>query len=251
MQGGEEKKLLTAPLNNILLRIQALKQINAHPARSVVAFGNKVYNAAERGVGDSGGCFAETALPAQRGPLVTVMILFTGSLAMTTFSVEGSEVTFWVLHLHAHWRTLWNPVRWKKLFLPISWQWSQRYLRLVYLHHRNLVGNGFVLLHPSSPSAVANNRLCDRNTDLSHSHRNDASTLRQIQVKGKVCVYLRINLCQAGWRGRAQCMGDKHQIMVWPISFSIALLGHYHRNGPVGLSGSYMQEYAPRALLST
>ena len=94
MQGGEEKKLLPAPLNNTLLRIQALKQINAHPARSVVAFGNKVYNAAERGRGDSGGCFAETALPAQRGPLVTVMILFTGSLAMTTFSVEGSEVTF-------------------------------------------------------------------------------------------------------------------------------------------------------------
>ena len=151
-------------------------------------------------------------------------------------------------------RTLANTVEHcalKKLFLPISWQWSQRCLRLVYLHHRNLVGNGFVLLHPSSPSAVANNRLCDRNTDLSHSHCNDASTLRQIQVKGKVCVYLCINLCQAGWRGRAQCMGDKHQIMVWPISFSIALLGHYHRNGTVGLSGSYMQEYAPRALLST
>ena len=44
-------------------------------------------------------------------------------------------------------------------------------------------------------------------------------------------------------------MGDKHRIMVWPISFSIALLGHYHRNGPLGLLG-YMQEYA-RTLLST
>ena len=63
----------------------------------------------------------------------------------------------------------------------------------------------------------------------------------------RVC--MRFSLCQAGWWGGTQCMGDKHRIMVWPISFSIALLGHYHRNGPVGLLG-YMQEHA-RTSLST
>ena len=74
---------------------------------------------------------------------------------------------------------------------------------------------------------------------------NDPQTSNQRMRR--VC--MRFSLCQAGWWGGTQCMGDKHRIMVWPISFPIALLGHYHRNGPVGLLG-YMQEYA-RTLLST
>ena len=104
------------------------------------------------------------------------------------------------------------------------------------LYHRNLVGNGFMLVVPPlGCHRTLNNCLCQGDTDPSQSYRNGVLMLRQNQTNARLCL-----VCASlDGEGLTQCMGDKHRIMVRPISFSIALLDHYHRNGPVGLLGSY------------
>ena len=109
------------------------------------------------------------------------------------------------------------------------------------------VGNGFMLVVPPlGCHRTLNNCLCQGDTDPSQSHRNGLFMLHQNQTNAEIEKSVYTFQSVPGWmaRGFTQCMGDKHRVMGRPISFSIALLDHYHRNGPVGLLGSYMQEYA-------
>ena len=104
------------------------------------------------------------------------------------------------------------------------------------------VGNGFMLVVPPlGCHRTLNNCLCQGDTDPSQSHRNGLFMLHQNQTNAEIEKSVYTFQSVPGWmaRGFTQCMGDKHRVMGRPISFSIALLDHYHRNGPVGLLGSY------------